>query len=563
MNSVLHLAAKEGNLAATEELVKVGMPVNLVNAKGMTPLAYACQQGYQPIVSLLLSHGANPKTNTGSRSTPLIQAAHFGHTSICSLLLSAGVDPNQCNDNRTTALMRASQEGHVEVARLLIYRGALVSTDNRDKMTSIMLASQRGHADLVKTLIQAGADTDGRTKEGSTPLILACKRGKVEVVRALLAAGCELTLRDGRERTAHDTAVRNGMGDVAALLHPQVQEYLMQVEERKERSYVFCKMWNLMQMDRATLTLWPITGHPFQPAESFFTLQQMVQAVHTKDTDDTPQHKPKIKAKFLNTIQPYSFAMAVSMMLPHPLMEHISGYVVHPNLFEKRLTKLGHRRQHCTQQAVSDTLDLLDEVLFEGGFPEACDLSQIKPPPKFQTWRHWVSWVRCGTSPLVNVSPSPATCVPDRDETDTNSDTEITDQINDALAPTTAASFHKLFGKKHALYLLHRLAAHASRSSLQFFRLVLQHPKLYDVLATQFHVPVGHLDRLMLNFDVQSLARRYPLCTFESILAEDMFQLAYGFVMWYNCHHSWIVQPNALTRIAVDATSRPTREGGG
>jgi len=55
-----------------------------------SPLMEAAQEGRTSTVSLLLAHGANPKSRTAAGDTPLTYAAENGHDHVCSLLLDAG-----------------------------------------------------------------------------------------------------------------------------------------------------------------------------------------------------------------------------------------------------------------------------------------------------------------------------------------------------------------------------------------------------------------------------------------------------------------------------------------
>ena len=75
-----------------------------------TPLSLAASGGYTNIIKLLLAHGAEINSRTGSKLgiSPLMLAAMNGHTAAVKLLLDMGSDINaQIETNRNTALTLA------------------------------------------------------------------------------------------------------------------------------------------------------------------------------------------------------------------------------------------------------------------------------------------------------------------------------------------------------------------------------------------------------------------------------------------------------------------------
>ncbi|KAI5892307.1 ankyrin, partial [Schizophyllum commune H4-8] len=54
----LHYAARYGNDAVVELLLKHGAPINKLDTAGMTPLHCAAAHGCASAVTILLSHGA-------------------------------------------------------------------------------------------------------------------------------------------------------------------------------------------------------------------------------------------------------------------------------------------------------------------------------------------------------------------------------------------------------------------------------------------------------------------------------------------------------------------------
>ena len=294
------------------------------------------------------------------------------------------------NFNHTTPLMRAAQEGHVHVVQTLLDRGASVNRRNRVQMTALMLASQRGHADVCRALIRKGAELDSATAQNSTSLLLACKRGHVDVVRALITAGCELWVQDSRGRCAREIAQRREMKDLVPLLDANVQLDLMQRQQRKQRNYDMILLWNLLQRERAMVPVH--ADDDAQPRQ--LTIHQIVEELQPKKVS-LSMHKQSLPPTLPYHLSTRSTqALLRTMSLPAPLVELISKYIPMPNMWEHRVGMLTRRSVINADATVTCALDLVDEVLEEGGFVEACDFAKVTPPTHFAAWRDWRVYCR-------------------------------------------------------------------------------------------------------------------------------------------------------------------------
>ena len=363
----LHVAIRENATTAALELLAVGAPVDMENAKGVTPLILAAQKGNLVLVKALLQRGASASSTTVNGTTAVLQAAHFGHLQIIRVLLQAGGSRliELANYNHTTPLMRAAQEGHTRVVRYLLSKGALVNRRNRVHMTALMLASQRGHADICKLLIEYRADLDAMTEQDSTSLLLACKRSHLEVVRVLVTAGCELWVRDQRGRTAREAAERRQLKEMAYILDPLIQIHLMRLEARRKRSWALVRMGTLLQQERARI-----------PFDHHVTNTSIHQLLPSLDGQNLPAHLAQSSTQ----------ALIRAMALPGPLIQAIAQFAPIPNIWDKRITLLTKQCLVNADAAVMSGLDLVDEILEDGGFLEACDAAQVLPPPNFASW---------------------------------------------------------------------------------------------------------------------------------------------------------------------------------
>jgi ankyrin repeat protein len=85
-NSLLMLAAYNGNLDTVEMMLNMGADANLKNDRGQTPLAGVCFKGYLDIVKLLVQNGANIDEDNGFGMRAVMFASMFGNYDIVEYL---------------------------------------------------------------------------------------------------------------------------------------------------------------------------------------------------------------------------------------------------------------------------------------------------------------------------------------------------------------------------------------------------------------------------------------------------------------------------------------------
>ncbi len=454
LDTLLHLAIKRGAVDAALDLIEEGACIDFPNAKGITPLMVASQEGNVVIARALLNKGAKANNTTVRGSTALIQACHFGRLSVVEELLKHGALIEQSNHKNTTALMRSSQEGHESVVKLLLQHNAVVNRRNDERMTALMLCSQRGHSGIVKMLLKAGAEIDAKTAQDSTSLMLACKRKNLEVAKILVAAGTELKLKDCKNRTVLETATRRGNADFARILTDDAQIRLVKEEARRERNFCMIRLWHLLNWERASIRAPPIN--------------LMVHSLAEDLNNPALQH-----------LCPSKRALVRAMTMPAPVIELITAFIPLPLCWEKRLSILSSRSHVDPDTAMYNALDLIDEVLEEGGMLEAFDLAEMQPPVSFHSWSHFRGW--CGRCDVIL-----SRC----QNEDTNSifarDTSIDD------TPRLVES------------------AQSQRRRSNYLQVISLAPNdLANVLASPpYRMPPILLEKLKSNGDIQSLARR-------------------------------------------------------
>lgn len=77
-NSPLHSAVNENNIVNVRKLIEKGVDLNAKNFFGRTPLALACQQGFENIVKLLIESGADIEAKDNYDKNCILFAAHNG-----------------------------------------------------------------------------------------------------------------------------------------------------------------------------------------------------------------------------------------------------------------------------------------------------------------------------------------------------------------------------------------------------------------------------------------------------------------------------------------------------
>jgi uncharacterized protein len=232
-DSLLVLAAEEGDLQAVRHLVGQGGDVNETARDGSTALLWATYHGDVEMVRLLVGAGADVDRPNGYGISPLLQASRTGDVPVVRALLEAGATTESGHPEGETALMAAARSGRLDAVRLLIEFGADVdATDTFQEQTALMWAAAEGHADVVAALLAAGAHPDHRARQstiekrknadhptgGFTALHFAARNGHEAAVRALIAGGADPRLTNGDGATPAVTAIVNDRLDLAKTL---------------------------------------------------------------------------------------------------------------------------------------------------------------------------------------------------------------------------------------------------------------------------------------------------------------------------------------------------------
>ena len=170
----LRKAAKKGDLAQLEALLRGGANPDSADKKGRTALIEAAVEGQAAAVRLLLQNGARPNLQDEEGFTALRAAAVAGHSETVRALLDGGADLNFKCTGGFTALMVAAVKGRTEVVRLLLSRGADVSARSDIGLDALCLASQERQGGKKQALPKYPETIQALLDGGASPAMTLC-----------------------------------------------------------------------------------------------------------------------------------------------------------------------------------------------------------------------------------------------------------------------------------------------------------------------------------------------------------------------------------------------------
>jgi uncharacterized protein len=276
--------------------------VNLADADGTTPLAWAVYNDDLPAAQRLLHAGANPNIANRYGVTPLSLAATNRNADMAEALLKAGADANAKLPGGQTLLMTAARTGNPKIVQLLIEHGADVNAKGEEYgETALVWAAKENHAEAAEVLIAHGADVNARTiplqrakdrfglegvltilPHGSwTPLMYAARQGSLETARALVERGATLNLTDPDGSTALLLAIINSHYDTAALL----------VEKGTDPNIADSSGMAALYAAVDMSTLGEVYGHPARPNPSKLTAVDLIKVLLEHGSDPNARLK--------------------------------------------------------------------------------------------------------------------------------------------------------------------------------------------------------------------------------------------------------------------------------
>ena len=442
----LILAAQKGNLPIVQELLLRGVSFSDRTSNGTTAVLQAAHFGHAHVIQYLIDHYqthneeqmGEPRnwfwpeslkemidTPSTTGTTPLMRAAQEGRLSTVNLLLAYDTNVNLENDAQMTPLMLAAQRGHAQICRQLIQHGARVNHQTKQNSTALLLACKRGHVAVVKELVTAGCDlhlTDDRNRTAYQIVQRRMQRRHdttepVAVTRPPPTHNRPPNRQRGnaRRRSNRDIENHNIDGNVDGdegdegnlislrtdqkllrMLNTQSQIELMQFSVRVLRNYEMVRIYQLIQQNRVDVKIncskisydIPTTVELLNMLTTNTNMgEEATVAIH-RSSNHSPCEQP--------SVLPFRFAdiskqvLIRSMTLPAPLIQAITLFLALPRLWNKRIIQIeSSYLQKNPNVAIVYALDIIDEILEDGGFLSALEVAKIPPPNLHQTWLQW------------------------------------------------------------------------------------------------------------------------------------------------------------------------------
>jgi ankyrin repeat protein len=192
---VRHRTVQTGDRYGDQNSIK---QISEIDLGGFTPLLFAARVGDRASAEHLLRIGADVNDRAPNGASALVIAAHSGHGTVAQLLLDKGANANAA-DAGYSALHAAVLLGDVDLAKALLAHQA------------------DPNAKLVKGTPSRYYSKDYAFNEGlvgATPLLLAARYGESEMMRLLAAGGADggVTLPDGTTTLMATIGAARGFG---------------------------------------------------------------------------------------------------------------------------------------------------------------------------------------------------------------------------------------------------------------------------------------------------------------------------------------------------------------
>ena len=222
--------AQSGDTTAVTECLDLGVPVDLTDEDGWSPVHHAVAHGQVEVIRLLMDRGCRmvpvksripPSSDYAgvhnSRKCDIFDAARSGDTAKLKEYLELGVPVDTTDEDGRTPLHCAAGEGQVDAVKLLIDKGCCIDPVDHNGWTPSMYATMQGQDKVERLLKLAKLVRDSR---GSTLLHEAAADGQLEFIEMLLSVGGRklMTVVAGKVGTLLHQAAGHGHKDVVTLL---------------------------------------------------------------------------------------------------------------------------------------------------------------------------------------------------------------------------------------------------------------------------------------------------------------------------------------------------------
>ena len=180
-------AILNNNINQISYLYNIGVSINAVDNKGMTPLMYSLRNyGTPEIINKILD--LNPYINAVDISgmTPLIFSLVYSTPEIINRILDLQVDINVVNKRGNTPLMFALQTSTQQIINRILDLNPDINVVDKHGDTALMFALQFSTPEIINRILDLNFDINVVDKYGDTPLTIALKYSTPEIINRIL-----------------------------------------------------------------------------------------------------------------------------------------------------------------------------------------------------------------------------------------------------------------------------------------------------------------------------------------------------------------------------------------
>jgi len=242
--SLLLHAASLGRAEIVASLIRGGAHPTSTNSSGATALHLAIMGMHLDTVRTLLALGADPKARDKRGLTPLMWAADLGFDQSISVLIEGRAGVDAITATGLNALTIAVTKGHVKTVQALLEKGAKVNGDALRQIRALqgLRHQPEGYGSPAARHLSQKTKTDGlelirsaftdileiksltldesalETARSRLPLYCAVVKGHVEIAEALLKAGAQVDSMDNQGTSMLTHAAMDGRIELVELL---------------------------------------------------------------------------------------------------------------------------------------------------------------------------------------------------------------------------------------------------------------------------------------------------------------------------------------------------------
>jgi len=141
--------AQGGQVADVERLLARGVPADVRDPNGFTPLMLAVANGHVPVARALLDGGASANARNRGGITPMMVAVINDRPEAMKLLLDRGADVNAQSGTGWSALTFAAWKGDPDMQRILLSHGANPAVLDKQRWTPLDYAAGKTRPDAA------------------------------------------------------------------------------------------------------------------------------------------------------------------------------------------------------------------------------------------------------------------------------------------------------------------------------------------------------------------------------------------------------------------------------